>query len=258
MTFQDPYGGDLISRKPNGPTKRERGDVWVQLGVSACVLLLPPLGLAAGVMVFGRFVPQDPEYAGAAQQAPASQTTVTKSVALAQRSDPVTDFTLASAEQHPIITEQPAASAQHEASAQPSAAKDPTRYYGAIPVTLVHIRKSSEPSAMAGPPSTVAAADAAVAATSRISDPLIRLTGPVTAFPAAGPPGAHLPLGPAGLDLGPSLLLQFLHSMLLVIGDGCGKWHGARHPHLGQGYHECFSFFRWNDMAHDATFVAGI
>jgi hypothetical protein len=131
--------------------------------VSACVLLLPPLGLAAGVMVFGRFVPQDPEYAGAAQQAPASQTTVTKSVVLAQRPDPVTDFALASAEQHPVITEQPAATARREASAQPAATKDPTRYYGAIPVTLVHIRKSSEPSAMAGPPSIVAAADAAVA-----------------------------------------------------------------------------------------------
>jgi hypothetical protein len=159
-------GGDLNSRKPSGPNKRKRGDIWAQLGVSACVLLLPPLGLAAGVMVFGRSIPQDPEYAGAAQQAPASQTTVTKSVALAQRPDHVTDFGLASAEQHPVIAEQPAATAQREASAQPAATKDPTRYYGAIPVTLVRIRKSSEPSAMAdieGPSSTVAAADAAIA-----------------------------------------------------------------------------------------------
>jgi hypothetical protein len=29
------------------------------------------------------------------------------------------------------------------------------------------------------------------------------------------------------IDLGPSLLLEFLHSMLLIIGNDCGKRHGT-------------------------------
>jgi hypothetical protein len=35
------------------------------------------------------------------------------------------------------------------------------------------------------------------------------------------------------LGLGPTLLLQLLHSMLLIIGNRPSKWHGARHPDLG-------------------------
>jgi hypothetical protein len=33
--------------------------------------------------------------------------------------------------------------------------------------------------------------------------------------------------------LGPTLLLQLLHPMLLIIGNRPSKWHGARHPDLG-------------------------
>jgi hypothetical protein len=61
-----------------------------------------------------------------------------------------------------------------------------------------------------------------------------------------------------GPDLGSPLLLQFLHSMLLIIDNvGC-KRHGPRHANVSQGDNECFSFFRRSDMAHDATFVASV
>ena len=68
----------------------------------------------------------------------------------------------------------------------------------------------------------------------------------------------RVPIGTARLDLGPSLLLEFLHSMLLIIGNGCGKRHGTWHVDLGQGDNEYFLFFRRHDMAHDATFVASV
>jgi hypothetical protein len=194
-------GGFTMIR--NGPTRRKRGDIWPHLGVSACVLLLPPLVMAAGVMVLGSSPPKGTEPEGAAQQAAPSQTTVTKSVNLAERSDMRPDggtsFALASAEQHFAITEQhpiaeespatkkPAASEQSPVSGQPRNAKDssrydtpvpltasgqpaatnPSRYYGPIPVTLIHVRKSSERTAMVdieAAPSSVRAGYASPAA----------------------------------------------------------------------------------------------
>jgi hypothetical protein len=145
--------------------------------VSACVLLLPPLVIAAGVIVFGSSPQQGTEPEGPAQQAAASQTIVAKS---AEQPDGVTRFALASAEQHPVFTkqhpdaeehpgtEQPPVIAQGQASGRPRVAKDPSPYdppvpiatsdYGPITVTLVQVRKSSEQSAMAdveAAPSTV-------------------------------------------------------------------------------------------------------
>jgi len=94
------------------------------------------------------------------------------------RPDSTTSFALASADTHPVIaekrpialphpaSEQPAAAAQRAPTGQAAAAKDPARYSGAAPVTLVHAGKASEQSAMAAveaPPSAAAAADAPIA-----------------------------------------------------------------------------------------------
>ena len=46
--------------------------------------------------------------------------------------------------------------------------------------------------------------------------------------------------------------------MLLIIGDGGSQRHGTRHADLSQGNNNYSLFFRRHDMAHDATFVAGI
>jgi hypothetical protein len=179
----------------NGPTKRRRGDIWAQLGVSACVLLLPPFVMAAGVMYLGSSPSQDAPQS-AVQQAATSD--VTKSVSVAERSDMRPDagasFALASADQRPIVTEerpapaqppvtarptagtqptagaQPAASAQRQAAAQAAAAKDPSRYSGLAPVTLVNVEKANEQSAAAdveASPSTAKAADAPAAVPER-------------------------------------------------------------------------------------------
>ncbi len=168
---------------PNGPTKRKRGGIWARLGVSACVILLPPLVIAAGVMVFGSSPPPGAEPEGAAaEEAAVSQTTVAKSASWTERPDGATGFGLASAEQHPVVIQQdpvaeaPPAAGQPAAAAgeQPADMKDESKpYYGPIPVTLIHVRKSVESSVMADiedppppppPPSTeTAAADAPVA-----------------------------------------------------------------------------------------------
>ena len=50
-------GGLTMVRKRPTRRKRRPGDIWAQLSVSACVLLLPPLVMAAGVMVFGSSSP---------------------------------------------------------------------------------------------------------------------------------------------------------------------------------------------------------
>lgn len=154
-----------------GPTrrKRRRGDIWAQLSVSACVLLLPPLVMAAGVMVFGSSSP--PGQQGAVQDAAAPQAaTANASASLAQRS-----FDLASAETRPVISEKrpaaeprpaperPMVAAPRAPTGQAAAAKDTTRYLGVPPVTLANIGKASEPSAIAeveAPSSAAAAADA--------------------------------------------------------------------------------------------------
>jgi hypothetical protein len=163
----------------NGLTRRKRGDVWAQLGVSACVLLLPPFVMAAGVMYLGSSPSQDTPQS-AVQQAATPDALVTKSVSVAERSDmrpdAGTNFALASADQQPAVAEQrppaaqspaaaarpPAASAQRQAAAQAAAAKDPARYSGLAPVTLVNAERANAQSTVAeieAPPSAAKAAD---------------------------------------------------------------------------------------------------
>jgi hypothetical protein len=49
-----------------GSTKPRLGDIWPQLAVSACVLLAPPLLMAAGLTYFGSSTPQGTEPAATA------------------------------------------------------------------------------------------------------------------------------------------------------------------------------------------------
>jgi hypothetical protein len=44
--------------------------------------------------------------------------------------------------------------------------------------------------------------------------------------------------------LGPTLLLQLLYPMVVIIGDCRSERHRLRHPDLGKGDHEYFSSFR--------------
>jgi hypothetical protein len=162
---------------PDGATKRKRGDIRVQLAVSAFVLLAPPLVMASGVMYLG--------LQGDGQQAAGPQAAVAgdKPAAVAERPDIQPDgaanFALASAAQHPVIAEprpvaaavvtaQPAAMAQRPAAAggQAASTKDSARYHGAVPATLVHAGPASDQSATAeveAPPSAAKAADSSAA-----------------------------------------------------------------------------------------------
>jgi hypothetical protein len=118
----------------NGPTKG--GGIWAQLAVSVGVLLLTPLVLAAGVMVFGSSPRQDAQPRGAAQQSAVWESTVTKLVSLVERPDGATRFSLASVEPHPVIAEQHAV-AEQRSSGQPSAMKDTSRYNTPVPIPAV-------------------------------------------------------------------------------------------------------------------------
>jgi hypothetical protein len=162
-----------------GLTKRKRGDIWAQLSISACVLLLPPLVMAAGVMAFGPSSPQGQQGAvqqAATPQAPAAANPSASVVAERSNMPPggTTSFALASAETHPIITEKRPIAGPRPASEQPAAAaprtssgaaavKDPARYSGAGPVTLVHAGRASQPSAMPEVEAPPPAADTPVA-----------------------------------------------------------------------------------------------
>jgi len=46
--------------------------------------------------------------------------------------------------------------------------------------------------------------------------------------------------------------------MLVIIGDGRGERHRSRHPDLSERDNKRLAVSRWDDVAHDATFVAGI
>ena len=159
-------GGLTMVRKRPTRRKRRPGDIWAQLSVSACVLLLPPLVMAAGVMVFGSSSP--PGQQVAVQEAAAPQAAAANaSASPAQRS-----FDLASAETRPVISEKgplagprpaserPTVAAPRAPIGQAAGAKDTTRYSGAPPVTLANIGKAGEQSAIAevGAPSPAAAA----------------------------------------------------------------------------------------------------
>jgi hypothetical protein len=164
---------------PDGATKRKRGDIRVQLAVSAFVLLAPPLVMAAGVMYLG--VQGDGQQATAAQAAVAGNNPITVAERSDMRPDGAASFAIASAEQHPVIAEprpvaerspaavvtvQPAAAAQRPAGGQAASTKDSARYHGTVPVALVHAGTASDQSATAeveAPPSTAKAADAPAA-----------------------------------------------------------------------------------------------
>jgi hypothetical protein len=145
--------GGFLTR--NGPIKRKRGNIWRQLWVSAGLLLLPPLAMAAGVVVLGSYS-SDGHGSGPLQST--AETTITKSVSLAERPDE------SSVGGQPPIAKDPSrydAPVGETADGPAVAKKDPTRYYGSIPVALVHVWKSREQSAMAdidAAPSTFAAA----------------------------------------------------------------------------------------------------
>jgi hypothetical protein len=106
-------------------------------------------------------------------------------------------------------------------------------------------RPAAWPSGESAPPTAVQAAEA----TAREIDVAVRDII-AEAFDRA--------VNTARLDLVPFLLLEFLHSMLLIIDNGGCQRHGARHADVSQGDNNYSLFFRRHDMAHDATFVAGI
>jgi hypothetical protein len=162
----------------NGATKRNRGDIRVQLALSACVLLLPPLVMGAGAIYLGAAQWPDGGQVGVARatavQAAAPQAAVAaeKATLAAQpsdrRPDGDTSFTLAN-------TEQPAAAArvgvqpapvttQQPANAPPANAKQAARHADPAPATLANVAPPSEQTAVAEPsPSATKAADAPTA-----------------------------------------------------------------------------------------------
>jgi hypothetical protein len=135
--------------------RRKRGNIWPQLWVSAGLLLLPPLAMAAGVIVLGSY--SSDGHGSGPLQPTVSQTTIAKSVSLEERPDE------SSVSRQPPIAKDPSrydAPVGETANGPPVAKKDPARYYDSIPVALVHVWKSREHLAMAdieAAPSTVTA-----------------------------------------------------------------------------------------------------
>jgi hypothetical protein len=117
--------------------------------------------MAAGVMVLGDYSPEAP---GSRSLQPVSQTTIAKSVSLAERGDE------SSVSGQPPVAKDPSrydAPVRETANGPPVAKNDPTRNYGSIPVALVHVWKSGQQSAMAdieAAPSTTATAATVTAA----------------------------------------------------------------------------------------------
>jgi SPOR domain len=106
-----------------GHSKRRLGDVWPQLLLSACVLLVPPLLMSAGVMYLGSSPPQGPE-----QHVPEQQGTVSAAERVGLRPDGGTSFALASIGQHLVIAERRPVVEGPTEGTQNQTAKDPTRY----------------------------------------------------------------------------------------------------------------------------------
>jgi hypothetical protein len=104
---------------PNGSTKRKFSDIWGQLAVSASVLLVPPLLMAAGIMYHVAPLPQSvPQVAAAGGVDAADKADAFVRPDVGQTAN----FAPASIEQHPVVTdahpliEQPTESAQTGAS----------------------------------------------------------------------------------------------------------------------------------------------
>jgi hypothetical protein len=76
LGFAESRGLNMV---PIGSTKPRLGDIWPQLAVSACVLLAPPLLMAAGLTYFGSPPPQSAAPAATA----AGADTVSKPISFA-------------------------------------------------------------------------------------------------------------------------------------------------------------------------------
>jgi hypothetical protein len=89
---------------PGGSTKRKFGDIWGQLAVSLCILLVPPLLMAAAIMYL-----DFPPAHGAAEAPPAASVdTGSKPDAFVQRdAGPGGSFVAASGLQRPITEPHP-------------------------------------------------------------------------------------------------------------------------------------------------------
>jgi hypothetical protein len=113
--------------------KRKRGNIWPRVWVSAGLLLLPPLAMAAGVIVLGSY--SSDGHGSGPLQPTVSQTTIAKSVSLGERPDE------SSVGGQPPIAKDPS---RYDPLVRETAVveKDPTRYYGSIPVALVHVWKN--------------------------------------------------------------------------------------------------------------------
>jgi hypothetical protein len=96
----------------DGHCKRKLGDVWAQLVLSAFTLLVPPLGMVAGVM-----------YLSPPPQAPEHQ--------VAERADMRSHL---AASQHPVIVERPPLDDGPAAFPHGQITKDPTRFKGQLEV----------------------------------------------------------------------------------------------------------------------------
>jgi hypothetical protein len=93
--------------------KRKLGDIWAQLVLSALTLLVPPLGMTAGVMYLSFPLPQGPEQK------------------VAERADMRPEL---AASQHPVIVERRPLDEGPPAFTQSQITKDPTRYKGPLQV----------------------------------------------------------------------------------------------------------------------------
>ena len=121
----------------NGPTEHRHGDIPAKLGVRTCALLLPPLAMAAAVALFAHYPSQEAGQKLEDPQ-PVAESTITKTVSLAPRSDREASFALAGAERKftgrppdvepRIPPEQRAPKEDRSAGRQLPAAKNPDRF----------------------------------------------------------------------------------------------------------------------------------
>ena len=97
----------------DGHGKRKLGDIWAQLVLSAFTLVVPPLGMAAGVMYLSSPPPQSPEHQ------------------VAERADMRPEL---AARQHPVIVGRRPLDERPAAFTQTQIAKDPRRFEGPLQV----------------------------------------------------------------------------------------------------------------------------
>lgn len=120
----------------NGPTGHRHGDIPAKLGVRTFALLLPPLAMAAAVALFAHYPSEDAGQKHEDPQ-PVAESTITKTVSLAPRSDREASFALAGAERkftgrppdvEPRIPAEQRAPKEDRSARQLPAAKNPDRF----------------------------------------------------------------------------------------------------------------------------------